>query len=379
MPITCRNLSFSYYYKKHELNDYINQKINENELRAHKAQLRLHQFVEATGRDRLKQELNNRLHLRHQQFCFGLVSTGRKYNPKYLTQVVARLVPQIYKDTSATMIIYNANIPPTINQDAIQLSKFLPVITRSSSPPPPNQRYYDGTASKESVDYLYILRQCIKTNARYIIILEDDALPSDDFIEQLHYVIHKLLSTSSLSRSTWAFIKLYYPEKWQGWGNPEVPELIMTSAELAVIVVAIWTIFSWKNVFIRGYRRICLSWLIFIIAMCYALLFLALLGRQHLIELRKLSRLFYNLVPAPECCTPAIIYPFDKATLLANYLANNTLDRPIDFIIDEFIAKTKLEKFLILPNLVSHIGLISSLSHKSFNPNPYNYDFIFDP
>ncbi|EDV29243.1 Transmembrane protein 246 [Trichoplax sp. H2] len=376
MPLTCRNLSFSYYYKKHELNNYINKKLHQNEARAHKANEQLQQFIQNIGPDRLKEEFNKRLHQPHQQFCFGLVSTGRKYNPKYLTQVVARLIPQIYKDTSTTLIIYNANSPPKINRDAVQLSKYLPIVTRSSSK---NQQYNDGTASKESVDYLYILKKCIQTNARYIIILEDDALPTTDFIENLHYIIHKTLPTDSLSRSTWAFIKLYYPEKWQGWGNPEVPELIITSGQLATVFAIVWNILSWKNIFLRGYRRIFLSWLIFIIVLCYAILFLALLGRQHLIELRKLSRSFYTLVPAPECCTPAIIYPLDKAILLADYLANNSLERPIDFIIDDFIKKNKLEKFLILPNLVSHIGLISSLSHKSYSPNPYNYDFIFDP
>ena len=66
---------------------------------------------------------------------------------------------------------------------------------------------------------------------------------------------------------------------------------------------------------------------------------------------------------APDCCTPANLYPRPSLARLTRLLAEVTCgpDLPLDFALVDVVKSAGLESLYLQPNIVKHIGAISSL------------------
>ena len=66
---------------------------------------------------------------------------------------------------------------------------------------------------------------------------------------------------------------------------------------------------------------------------------------------------------APACCTPANVYPRPSLRRLTRLLAEVTCgpDQPLDFALVDVVKSAGLEALYLQPNIVKHIGAISSL------------------
>ena len=107
----------------------------------------------------------------------------------------------------------------------------------------------------------------------------------------------------------------------------------------------------------------------------YAILVAFMVGRQYIMEWRRISKFTYRVVPAPDCCSPAILYAADKAKQLSAYLKTKTCSSsyPIDLAMDEFAKVNNYKKYLVEPNLLQHIGMFSSIKAKSAFPQRFIY------
>lgn len=103
------------------------------------------------------------------------------------------------------------------------------------------------------------------------------------------------------------------------------------------------------------------------------------IGRAHLIELGKISPLFYRASQAPGCCTPCVLYPRAYLKDIIEFLQSKRCKKsyPLDFALDDFVMVKHLHKYLASPNLVSHIGFHSSLG--GADKDLKEFSLLFDP
>ena len=65
----------------------------------------------------------------------------------------------------------------------------------------------------------------------------------------------------------------------------------------------------------------------------------------------------------PDCCTQAILYPAHMARKLAHHLTpvHCSILFSVDLAIDQYAQAHSLIRYLVEPNLVNHIGLVSTV------------------
>jgi len=288
-------------------------------------------------------------------FSIVLLTAHRGSNTHYSLQVASRLLPQVISDEGRSVLtIFNSDPQPGLNEDAVYLSKFIEVVN-SSLP------VTSASRSREKDDYILGLEIGLRHNSTYILMIEDDALPSIRLLGHLRYVLkHKMPGKFLKGRRDWAFLKLYYPEKWQGFGWPELPELVLIG--IVGGSLAVWVQLKMRSPIQRKISLYCTFavWGVYVVLVVYTV------GRAHWIELRKLSPVMYSVVKAPGCCTPGVLYPRSHARNLANFLKSVQCSEsyPMDVAIDDFAKKMNLERYLVIPNMISHIGVHSSLGSR---------------
>lgn len=188
------------------------------------------------------------------EFCFVVISVSRPSSANYLTQVVASLLPQI-SCSNSVFTVYNAEGPT--HSEAKNLSSIVPVVTLQSETSVTSNRFH-----KEKEDYVHALEWCRQRTAKFSVILEDDALPPRDFTNRLNFVLHHRISKY---KNKWAFLKLYYPEKWEGWGTEWqiILELIFSSALggaiLSLLIYILFVILRRPPVYLEGIGFLFLS------------------------------------------------------------------------------------------------------------------------
>ena len=385
LPSVCKDLGFSVYFVPSKADKIVVDRANE--MRVLKAEQTLHDLESSFNPGEpnpAAEPIIKRLHpfritrRDRLEFAIVVVSVRRRSNPRYLLQTAVRLMAEVRRDRGRSeIVIYNADEVSELHSDAKFLSQFVTVANRSSLVGAATSGGGDDIFEKEKLDYTGALELGLRSGARYVLVVQDDALATREILRKLRYVLKWKMPWKWLrseSAKSWTFLKLYYPEKWQGFGNPEIPELLVIGVLGALCFVALRTkararknldvdvLFLWSG-----------AGLLYFVLVAYTV------GRAHWIEMRKLLPLFYGVGNAPGCCIPAVLFPADQATELVKFLnrTNCRQEYPIDFALDDF-AKTKgLPGLLVSPNLFSHIGLHSSLH--SYDKNPKEFKLLFEP
>ena len=311
---------------------------------------------------------------------FAIVSVRRTYGDEvagYLTQVaesVYDVVKQSDTPLKAAAFICDVYAFVGNNTETEDLRKYLPVTKRFDKPS--SYHVIMDVFEKEKQDYVFCLTQSLLYNAKYVILVEDDAVLEKSFTEVLHSTLQSLRHVEDF------VLKLFYPPRWQGFAfeRRKIFELLTIG-----LLSCCWALFGHILCLKYSSRHITLRTLrhrvwrlrgfyaaVFIYGVCVALA----IGRQNLLELRRLSPLTYALTQAHDCCSPAILYPRHTARALAHFLfANATCSQfyAVDAALDSFTRQQQVPAYLIEPNVVRHIGLVSSIKSISRYPE----DFIF--
>lgn len=288
------------------------------------------------------------------QFCFVINTVSRPVNTSCLTQVVSSLLPQVLNDENSILAINNAE--GSTHKEAMSLSDIVPIISNRKS-----KNTYRSNFDKARQDYLFALQWCSRRKATFAVIFEDDALPSDDFVFRLRFILDYRMECN---KSNWAILKLFYPEKYLGWGNDFnlIAELIGLSVTGGVILTV--SVYCCER--LLGGSQFSL-FLLMSSSLFVMYLFLST-GRPHWLALRKVSVHLSSVVRAPGCCIPASLFPHHHLDELIEYLETLQCNHlfPIDLALDRFADTKELQKLLVIPNLVKHIGFVSSLPGKGW-------------
>ena len=279
------------------------------------------------------------------------IVTVRREGQFYLSRVVARLHQLLSKDNGAgdvRVLICNVDHIPELHQEALDLGRIYPVVQRDGQHQ--QQPSSNTVINKEKEDYVFCLNASRHQmfRADYVLVLEDDAVPHEDLLPVTRRVIDYL----SVRRPDFFYVKLYHPERIQNYWQPE-PWRIAEWLAVSVLSVFLLTLrFRLRRPFL---------WIV------YVMVLMECLGRPHtVLRLKRwIGPAAYNLLAATECCTLAMLFTDTSAYIASTYLSSITCTRGYakDTALYHYARQSqgRLQAFVVEPNLVQHIGIVSTL------------------
>ncbi|XP_043542790.1 transmembrane protein 246 [Chiloscyllium plagiosum] len=289
----------------------------------------------------------------------AVVTTTRQQGASYhyYLQVVAalhRLLGACQDCRGYRLLACNVDPDPEGHREALEAAHLITTVHRFGQGRGPAWGA-DNRFEKEKEDYLYCLQEALSTyDPQHVVLLEDDAVPKEDFFPVLRDLLERRL-TSPTTRGA-LYVKLYHPERLQGYLNPE-PMRILEWLGLGALGGTSLGIVYRK---LCGRASVTLSWAVLAV---YTMLVVELAGRHYLLESRRLSPQLYSLVPATECCTPAMLFSAPAARRVLAYLGGVRC-RPgyaKDTALYALLRANGETAYALEPNLVTHIGLYSTL------------------
>lgn len=298
----------------------------------------------------------------------------------YLLQTMVRLDREIRTSDSPSfrvgLVMCNADPKPSFHEDAVMLSKFYPSVSvvhddRHRSPWP-------HVRELEKLHLVGCLRSVANISTRYLLMVEDDAEPYTRVFFDVKSVLADHVESRMLrgervrGSNNWAFLKLYYPERWSGYSNSILHVCELFGIGCIVGALCAVTVISWNHP--RTVPREIL-WLHVMLGACYGILLAMTVGRQHLLQLRRMGTGIVMVGEAPGCCTPAVLYPRRVIGPVIKFLSKVTCTESygVDLALDNFSEISSLHRFLVEPNFFHHRGVYSTLT------KPKNMvEFLFD-
>ena len=299
--------------------------------------------------------------------------SGILYNPKYLTQVLTELL-KVMNSTAVLpmttmLLLCNVQQNPEQHREAKAFSNFLTEITHSEQ----HSEVILDTFEVEKRDYVFCLKKISHLyRSRYVLLLEDDAVPNGDFWQVLKFVTSHLEDAheGGTKAKEVAYVKLYHPEHLLDylrfdWDRAcELLEISLTSGTLLVLPYA-WILSRYTRF---PDLNCCVLWLA--VVLCIITMLLAV-GRKPVLKLRSyLGPRFYWLIKAPSCCTQAVLFPAHNTQTFIDYLSDISCTSRYakDSAMESFVRASSLQSYQALPNAFTHIGLVSSFRKGYVNP-----------
>ncbi|KAM3912761.1 post-GPI attachment to proteins factor 4 [Leptodactylus fuscus] len=286
-----------------------------------------------------------------------IITTRRRPEYHYLLQVALGFLHRLSDcgpDCSDfKLLVCNVDPVPDTHADACLLSQLLPSVARYLTDrvaEAPNR------FEQEKQDYTYCLSRSLELySPEYVLLVEDDAVPLKDIFSAFFHLVQVRFPKEPLGGALYA--KLYHPERLQGYVNPE-PMRILEWIGLG----GIWgLVLTWLYTVV--FHRPRFSWGVCVALTVYAMLLAELAGRHYLLELRRASPALYNVVPATECCTPAMLFSEASARRTVQYLEELECAPGYakDIALYNELWRRKERAWALEPNLVRHVGMFSTL------------------
>uniref|UniRef100_A0A3P8SFF2 Post-GPI attachment to proteins GalNAc transferase 4 n=1 Tax=Amphiprion percula TaxID=161767 RepID=A0A3P8SFF2_AMPPE len=357
LPLCCHRLLYSYFFIKSMYLDSMSEDALQESFKQGQDALHFWQSS-STGLSLRFSDITQ-----HPELLVTVVtarrSEGRDFH--YLLQVMRQLsvlLGDCGKRRCAEVLVCDVEGGPQEHQDAKLLESYFTVIRHS--PEEQQNREQVNIFEREKRDYVFCLRKGWElVRPKNMVILEDDALPRQDFFTVIKDLLSRRFALQTL------YIKLYHPERLQRYWNPE-PYRILEWVGLGLVgATALLLTFPYWNPCSFSFTLSASRLLFFTL---YFMAVAELLGRHYLLEARRLSPQLYAVSPATECCTPAMLFPGNASLRVAEYLDSSfcVKGNAKDMVLYQ-IARTipGESSHSVEPNLITHIGAYSSV-----RPNP---------
>ncbi|NP_001072549.1 transmembrane protein 246 [Xenopus tropicalis] len=295
-----------------------------------------------------------------------IITTRRQAEYHYLLQVAHSFLKQISECGpncyDVRLLICNVDLYPASHEDACLLSQLLSSV----------ERHVEGQEDdspnifeREKQDYAFCLSSTLEVfNPEYVLLIEDDAVAEAEIFSAFFELVHVRFSQEPLGGGL--YTKLYHPERLQGYLNPEPMRILEWFGLGSLTGLALN--FGYTLLF----YQLRFSWRQFIALALYSMLMAELFGRHYILELRRILPALYNVVPATECCTPAMLFSessarrtlvyLDELTCKAGYAKDTALYREL--------GRRGERAWALEPNMVKHVGLFSTLRGSFDNTEP---------
>lgn len=287
-----------------------------------------------------------------------IITVQRRNDFHYVLQVASRFHRLLQKCgascQSHRVLLCNVEADPSSHQDVRLLSSLFPVVSRdrTAENPDPSLNQFE----KEKQDYVFCLEQSLQLyNPQYVLLVEDDAVPEEEIFSVLQHLFSARFCKPYLRDAL--YFKLYHPERLQRYLNPE-PMRLLEWLGLGMFLGP-----ALSCAYCRAAGRAGPGWGLVAFFALYSMALSELVGRHYGLELRRLHPGLYNVVPASECCTPAMLFPAGSARRAARFLRGLRCRRGFakDTALYALLRAQGESAFVLEPNLVRHVGMYSSL------------------
>jgi len=309
----------------------------------------------------------------------------------YLTQTVASILEMLSHNNAPSsssifrrtkLFVCNVELVPDRFREPEELKDLVETVTRYGNSNWTHHSQDIFERAKE--DYIYCLKQAVtvgtitssgtETPPRYVMLVEDDVIFDRRVLDVLSAVLRRQSRDSDDERTSlvnndhrWLFVKLYYPEKWMGYANEvdrviELASVATVGGSIGVIVVS--ALYSTCRLSSSTRRPRSQTVVLFLLFAVYAALFCLGVGRPHARAWRShLGGGFHRTVSSFDCSIQAVLYPTRVVDGLVRHLEDQrcTNDYAIDLAVAEYARLRRLKSYLVDPNLVRHIGFVSSV------------------
>ncbi len=358
LPILCDRLKYSIYYgglRPRNITEENLRMKEENNVRLLMAQS---EFRNILNKDKMIGKPSN-----FTDIVITVITVSRSirdYDPFYLTQTVSKLLQLLRKDSTRLDFTYGlmvCNVDSLSNAftEAKEISNLVHTTVKYTK----RLNQVINTFEKEKQDYVYCLERSLQFQPKYVLLMEDDAYPTERMLPVLEYSIQNVFegkfSEFFHQRKKVAYLKLYHPERLLGFISTEIYRLFELVGAISLLLT-----------FLIVLKKICKSsvaWRFMILTAVY-IIFLALaIGRPNLISIRAVSPCFHSFVTAPSCCTPANLYSYNGARAVINSMSHKDsyAGHAKDVLLDEFLKDSDYNAMYVEPNIFKHIGQYSSL------------------
>uniref|UniRef100_A0A8C3MPZ7 Uncharacterized protein n=1 Tax=Geospiza parvula TaxID=87175 RepID=A0A8C3MPZ7_GEOPR len=293
-PLICHRLLHSYFYlRRWHLNPVSREFLQQNQQEGQDA---LHYFEkmqmpntsEASGSDAFLPLL-----------LITIITVQRQNDFHYILQVASHFHRLLQKCgarcQSHRMLLCNVESDPSSHQDIRLLSSLFPTVSRdrTGENPDPSLNQFE----KEKQDYGAVTMM---------------PLPEEEIFSVLQHLFLARFSKPYLRDAL--YFKLYHPERLQRYISPE-PMRILEWLGLGMFLGPVLSC-----VYCRAAGRAGPGWCLVAFFALYSMALSELVGRHYGLELRRLHPALYNVAPASECCTPAMLFPAASARRASGYL-----------------------------------------------------------
>ncbi|CAN0367979.1 GPI-N-acetylgalactosamine transferase PGAP4 [Lampetra fluviatilis] len=366
LPLSCRHLRYSHYSDSggHVAQAQDEAQAREDALDAERARRFLRRIATEDDVPRRRRHHGNGTRGEGPGDLAVAVVSVRRQEP-YLSRVVARLLALLRACGPACerhrLLVCNVQAVPEDHIEAGEISALVHTVARfSESDPDAGKPPAHSRFEKEKRDYTWCLRRAATMTAGgdggAVVLLEDDALPADDFFPVLHHLLGERRAASLRLRRA-LYVKLFHPERLQGYLNPEPMRILEWVGAGGLCGLALMAVYL-------RLARTPFRWRLVAALALYAMLCVEMVGRHYFLELRRASPHFYALAPATECCTPAMAFPSAAAALAVAELLDAEQCAPKygkDMALYAAMHRAEHGALVLEPNLVRHIGRYSSL------------------
>lgn len=205
-----------------------------------------------------------------------------------------------------------------------------------------------------------MLNQCLEhTNAPFVSIFEDDVIFADGWLSKT------VKGLAELRRSTtWLYLRLFYTETSLRWRTDQdfwFRHLWLTIAAIAALSTLLSIILRH---FHKPLRSILTNQTIAAMAVvtmpAFTILYF-MVGKYNVLPLSGVERM-----DKYGCCTQALVFPRAQVPDLVAYLARRESGQT-DTIIEEYADEVGLKRYALAPQVVQHVGLVSSRDNLEMN------------
>lgn len=219
---------------------------------------------------------------------------------------------------------------------------------------------------KSMFDYEYLLRDCLKTNAQWIMTVEDHVLAVSGWYDRAKSALDAIAKHTS-NYDQWLYLRLFYTEKFLGWNREYwgtyLGWSILTFVTLFILLIA-GRIYSPRlrrtlsNVGITIICCLCLpSWILLYFAAGRVSMQPPATGLQRMEKL--------------GCCAQGLIYPRKIVPQVINKIHSVKNGRgSIDVALEGWADEEGWARYALIPPLLQDIGL-----EEGVRPDIWNFAF----
>ena len=198
------------------------------------------------------------------------------------------------QDIPYTVVLSVCNVDrnPNAYVEAIHLANIVRTFTRHITSSSSTQTPSNETLEKEKDDYVYCLRTTVALRRpRYVLLVEDDALPNAHMTTVLGHVLQTRLNRKYARGEFWdsdddiAYVKFYHPDWLLGYGSFDanrLPCLLAFGAVASSLVLAVVRCIS--SSLVRE-RDVYVTWTLLAV---YAMMVAVAIGRSNIVHVMRM-------------------------------------------------------------------------------------------